>query len=249
MKVIICEDDEAQLHFIHTKLKQYAFIEHSGIDFVLVTSKPEDVLFYIEKNQADCYFLDIELESHITGLELASKIREYDPLSSIIFVTTHAEMLQLTFTYKIAALDFIIKREQEELTHQLIAALETAYQKYKQLGLVDERHFFQVKIGELIKNIPYDEICYFSTSTQIHKVQLQTKNGHYEFYGKLKDIEKLDGRFYRCHKSFIINIDHVQEIDKKNRTVTMTNGEICFISFRSIRGLQEKIKKVSVFNK
>ena len=39
---------------------------------------------------------------------LGDMIRQRDPLCSIIFVTTHAEMTYLTFMYKIA-LDFIIK--------------------------------------------------------------------------------------------------------------------------------------------
>ncbi|MGM7634407.1 LytR/AlgR family response regulator transcription factor [Bacillus sp. Hm123] len=241
MKVIICEDDAAQLEYIYSKLRKYALIQYPSIEFALATSNPEDVLAYIEHDRADCYFLDIELGSSLTGLELASNIREYDPQASIIFVTTHAEMLQLTFTYKLAALDFIVKREKVELTHQLITALEVAYQKYKQLGHVDEGHYFQLKIGELIKNIPYEEIYFFATSSQVHKIELHTKNGHYEFYGKLKELESLDSRFYRCHKSYIINLQHVREINKKERTLTMINGETCYISFRALRGLQVKL--------
>lgn len=244
MKVIICDDDERQLQLIYTKLKNYALIEHPSIEFVLVTSKPEDVITYIEKERADCYFLDIELSSQINGLELANKIRQFDPQSSVIFVTSHAEMLQLTFTYKLAALDYIVKREGEELSYQLVTALEAAYRRYEQLGAVGEGHYFQIKIGELIKNIPYDEIYCFLTSTQIHKLQLQAKNGQYEFYGNLKDIiERLDERFYRCHKSCIINTEHIQQIDKKGRMVTMANGEICAVSFRTMRGLLEKVKE------
>jgi len=243
MKVIICEDDKAQLHLIRTKLENYAFIEYPTIEIVLSTSNPEEVLAYMEHEQADCYFLDIELNSSISGLDLASKIREVDPQSSIIFVTTHAELLQLTFTYKLAALDFIIKTDQELLTQQLIVALEAAYQKYRQLGSANQKQYFQVKMGEFIKNIPFEDIYFFSTSSQAHKIQLQTKNGNFEFYGKLKDLENLNENFYRCHQSYIINLQQIYEIDKKNRIVKMNNGEFCYISYRAIRGLQENIRQ------
>ncbi|WP_100332119.1 LytR/AlgR family response regulator transcription factor [Bacillus xiapuensis] len=249
MKVIICEDDATQLEYIYSKLQKYALIQYPSIEFTLATSSPEDILTYIEHDREDCYFLDIELGSSLTGLELAGKIKDRDPQASIIFVTTHAEMLQLTFTYKLAALDFIVKREQTQLTHQLITALEVAYQKYKQLGHVDEGHYFQLKIGELIKNIPYEEIYFFATSSQVHKIELHTKNGRYEFYGKLKALESLDSRFYRCHKSYIINLQHIREINKKDRTLTMTNTETCYISFRALRGLQIKMTEWTSSNR
>ncbi|MER2109202.1 MAG: LytTR family DNA-binding domain-containing protein [Solibacillus sp.] len=241
MKVVICEDNLQQQKMIYTRLRNYAMINHPSVEFVLVASNAEEVLKFIETNNVDCFFLDIELGEGSNGLQLATEIRKKDLLSSIIFVTDYSEALKLTFKYKIAALDYILKRTEEDFSDQLIGALESSIQRYKQIGSTQAVNFFQVKIGELIKNIPYENIYYFETSKNIHKIILSEKNGIYEFYGKMKEIEHIHATFFRCHKSFVINLQYVVQIDKKEKYVELINGIKCPISIRALRNVQSKI--------
>lgn len=99
----------------------------------------------------------------------------------------------------------------------------------------------QIKIGERIKNIKLQDIYFIETSLSPHKLELHERNGYYEFYGKLNDFEGLDETFFRCHKSFLINLQHVVELNTKERTVTMANGAVCSVSFRQYRELQRKL--------
>jgi len=241
MKVVICEDNLQQQKMIYTKLRNYAMINHPSVEFVLVASNAEEVLHFIEKNNADCYFLDIELGTGSNGLQLAFEIRKKDLLADIIFVTDYSETLKLTFKYKIAALDYIIKQTDEDFTIQLIGALESSIQRYKQLGQTNKTDFFQVKFGGIIKNIPYENIYYFETSSNIHKIFLYEKNGIYEFYGKMKDIEHIHPTFFRCHKSFVINLQYVTQIHKKNKYIELINGTKCPVSIRALRNIQDKL--------
>lgn len=241
MKVVICEDNLHQQKMIYTRLRNYAMINHPSVEFVLVASNAEEVLKFVETNHADCFFLDIELGKGNNGLQLASEIRKKDLLASIIFVTDYSEALKLTFKYKIAALDYILKRTDGDFSDQLIGAFESSIQRYRQIGATQALNFFQVKIGELIKNIPYENIYYFETSVNIHKVILSEKNGVYEFYGKLKEIEHIHPTFFRCHKSFVINLLYVVQIDKKEKYVELINGTKCPISIRALRNVQAKI--------
>lgn len=181
-------------------------------------------------------------------MDLASKIREHDPFADIIFFSMHADKLKLTFKYKLAALDFIVK-EHVQLSEQVIEALQASFLKYQQLGNKDGTKFIQIKIGERIQNIPYDEIYYFETSHQEHKIILHAVNGLYEFYGKLKEFENIDKRFFRCHKSFLINLQYVQNINKEQRKITMTNNKVCCVSFRKMKDLQAKIVSVMIPDK
>lgn len=238
MKVVICEDNPKQQKIIHNRLRNYAMINHPGVEIVLVASNAEEVLSFLETNKADCYFLDIELGEGISGLQLATEIRKNDLLASIIFVTGYSETLKLTFKYKIAALDYIIKRTDENFLDQLIGSFESAVQRYMQLGKTEIINFFQVKMGELIRNVPYENIYYFETSSNIHKIFLSEKNGVYEFYGKLKDVEHIHSNFYRCHKSFVINLQHVVQIDRNKKYVELVNGIKCPISIRALRNIQ-----------
>lgn len=242
MNIVICEDNYEHRQFIQSQILKYSTFHEPSIEIVLSTGHAEDVLSFIEEQRGDCYFLDIELNNEkMRGLELAAAIRKKDPLTNIIFITQHADQLQLTFSYKIAALDFIVKDSPTLLSKQIIDALKVAFERYKQLGESKEEPIFQIKIGEKIKNILLDDIYYFETSHIIHKIMLYEKNGCYEYYGKLKEIEKIDDRFFRCHKSYVINLQHVKEINKKERIVIMKNGGICQVSHRNLRLMQRRL--------
>lgn len=242
MNVVICEDNLEHRQFIQSQIINYAAFHEPSIEIVLSTGKAEEVLDFIQSNRADCYFIDIELNSNkLNGLELASEIRKKEPFTNIIFITQHANLLKLTFTYKIAALDFIVKSNSALLAKNIIEALKAAFERYKQIGQSDEEQFFQIKIGEKIKNILLDDIYYFETSHIIHKIIIHEKNGSHEYYGKLKDLNEIDERFFRCHKSYVVNIQHVKEINKKERMLTMTNGAQCPISHRALPLIQKKL--------
>lgn len=241
MRVIICEDDIRQKQFLHKEIMNYASFHEPSIEVVLCTSTPEEVFTYLESKEADCYFLDIELNHSLTGMEVAMEIRRIDPLATIIFITSHADQLKLTFTYKLAALDFIVKETPEQIASQVREALQAAFNKYKQLGEIEQPAMVQITIGERIKNIAMQDIYFIESSSIPHKLALHEKNGYYEFYGKLVDFENVDPTFFRCHKSYLINLRHVKEVDKKERFAKMANGAECIISFRQLRELQRRL--------
>ena len=51
--------------------------------------------------------------------------------------------------------------------------------------------------------------------------------------------EKLDDRFYRCHRAYIVNKNRIKEINKVDRLIYMDNGAECLASFRLIKGLYD----------
>lgn len=239
MRVIICEDDYSQRIFIKNEITKYASFHLPSIEITLIAARAEDVVNFINHNQGDCYFLDIELEGDMNGLELAGIIREKDPLANIIFITTFADKLKLTFKYKIAAMDYIVKStDKPKFSKRITDALETAYKRYLIIGQTQTANILQIKIGDTIKNIKYDDIYYFETAAVAHKIKLHTNNGIYEFYGKLKELEKIDSRFCRCHNSYLINIDYVKEYHPKSRILLMQNGHECLVSYRYSKNLK-----------
>lgn len=239
LRVIICEDDIVQRQFIKNEILINASFHFPSVEVVLAASNGEEVISYIKKNPADCYFLDIELEGNMNGLELASLIRDRDPLANIIFLTTFADKLKLTFIYKIAAMDYIVKSaDKEYLSLSIIDALRTAYERYIFLGQKSDLKVLQIKVGKSIKNIKFEDIYYFETSSTAHKIKIYSKNGIYEYYGKLKDMERLDERFCRCHNSYLINIDHVMQFTPKSRLLVMSNGHECLVSYRYSKNIR-----------
>ncbi|EDN7895051.1 DNA-binding response regulator, partial [Listeria monocytogenes] len=103
----------------------------------------------------------------------------------------------------------------------------------------DMQKYFTFKVSD--KKIIHellDDILFFETAPTIHKVILHGKNRQVEFYGKLKNIEKmLDESFYRCHRSYIVNKKNIHELDTTKGVVKMSNGENCYASSKLIKSL------------
>lgn len=238
LNIFICEDNKEHLEKIQKIISNTLLIEDLDMKISLSTSDPYDILDYIKDNKStSLYFLDVDLKSSINGIQLAEKIREYDPRGFIVFVTTHAEMSYLTFLYKVEAIDYIIKDNYDSMSIRIKECILNAYKKYTALTNTAQK-VFTVKNGDRILTIDLDNIILFETSSSVHKINLYTENKVIEFYGKIKDLcSLLDDRFYRCHQSYIVNKDKIKEIDKRERIIHMIDGSQCTVSIRYMKAL------------
>lgn len=66
---------------------------------------------------------------------------------------------------------------------------------------------------------------------------MHAKNKQVIFSGKLSEVEKADKCFVRCHRSFVVNVENILEIDKEKMEVQMKNGARCLVSVRMYKGL------------
>lgn len=239
--IYLCEDNAKQRAFIEDIIHKIILFEDFELSFACSTDNPHTILEQMNTIAGSgIYFLDIDLHSDMNGLLLAQKIRQKDPRGFIIFITTHSEMSYMTFTYKVEALDFIIKDKPNELHTRIHQCILDAYYKYKSPQNSIHKNFTCFS-GEKEYCILLDDILFFETSLNAHKLLLHEFDKIIEFTGKLSEIEKeLPDVFYRLHRSFLINKKHIKEIDMKNRLVTMSNGEVCIASLNSLKGLKQK---------
>lgn len=239
LKIYVCEDIEVQRGKIQKVIENIVLMEDLDMELCCVSEDPHRILEKVKETEdVGIYFLDIDLGADMTGLTLAQEIRKYDPRGFIIFVTTHSEMSYMTFIYKLEALDFILKDNSEELGKRVYECILKANQRFASVNNKVQANF-SVKVNEKVFTVDYDEILFFETSPNVHKIILHCKNRQMEFLGKIKDIEKeLDERFYRCHRSFLVNRDNIKEIDFLNRVIYMVNGDECLVSSRMMKGLK-----------
>lgn len=89
--ILICEDDKIQLNQITKIITNLIMIEDFPMKVILSTNSPEEIISHIISNLGTnfIYFLDIDLDSYMNGIELAEKIREIDSLGKLF-------LLQLT---------------------------------------------------------------------------------------------------------------------------------------------------------
>lgn len=238
LSVFVCEDDKTQRERLERYIKNYIMIEDYDMQLVLSVDNPEDILEYLEKHPGitGLYFLDIDLKHEMTGIRLATEIREVDDLGKIVFVTTHGELSYLTFIHKVEAMDYIIKGVPEEVMVRVQECIRVAHKRHLN-DQSNEKKVFKVKLGSKIRAISYSEIMFFESSTVPHKIILHMRDGQLEFYQSIRELENIAENFYRCHKSFVVNKEKIKNIDKKKREIEMENGEICLVSVRGIRGI------------
>lgn len=243
ISIYICEDNRKHLDLFKDYISNSIMIECLDMKIVLATSDPHDILKTVVSDEnTGLFFLDIDLKSDVNGLTLAQQIRQIQPRCFIIFITSHSEMSFLTFQYKVEALDFIIKDTPEHIKSKIHECLLDVENKYTSLNNTVNRTFIIIQNDKRI-TIDYNDIIFFETSSNIHKIILHAKKRIIEFTGQLKDIEKqLDYRFYRCHRSYIINKDNISEIDFNELIVYMNNGETCPVSVRLKKGLKKLIQ-------
>ena len=239
LNIYICEDNEKQREIILKSVINAIDTEGLDMNLEFATDNPIELLEQVQmKKENGIFFLDIDLNQKMNGLELAKQIRKYKPRCYIIFITSHSEMSYMTFTYKVEAMDYIIKDDYNEMQNRIIQCLLQTNKLENKNVTNAMSETFSVKIGSKVQFVMVDDILFFEISPTPHKLILHTKTSVIEFAGNLKDLEKeLAPCFYRCHRSFIVNKNNIEAIDKDNNVLKFKGGLECPISFRLKKGL------------
>lgn len=245
MNIFILEDDILQQQRLTFIIEEILMEKRWSAKSLLTTSRPEFLLKKIQETvDQNIYFLDIEINGEMKkGLEVASQIRKMDPYGVIAFITTHSEFAPITYAYKVSALDFIAKDSPvDDIKKHLIDCFESllntrSTNKKEETFMFNNQHTsFQV---------PFSDIQYFETTEISHKLRLICKSRLVNFYATLGEIEKLDSRFIKVHRSFVVNVENITHIDRSEGLVYFDNDHSCSISRRKIKTVLEKMKNVN----
>lgn len=238
LNIFVCEDDETQRRNVVQIIQNTILIEELDMKLVLDTADPYLLLEKVKTSQnTGIYFLDIDLNSSMNGMKLAQQIRLFDPRGFIIFITAHSELSYMTFQYKVEAMDFVLKDNPSEIKVKIRECLLNAMERYT-LKTNKTYKVYTIDVGGRKISVDYNDIFFFETSDNIHKVILHAKDRQIEFISTIKELTNtLDSDFVRCHRSFLVNKNNIKEIDTKNRVICFTNGETCLMSTRMMKDL------------
>ena len=240
--VYICEDIKEQRDIIAHYVKAAILIQEYDMKLRISTDNPEELIEQLKKSEnTGLYFLDIDLKASKNGLMLAKEIREYDPRGFIVFITSHSEMSFITFQYKVEALDFILKDDPHQLQHRICECIENVNRKYMKISRGGGKTITITRGGRKL-TLSYDDIMFFETSVNEHKLVVHTKNKSMEFFGKMKDIEDEVGTdFIRCHRAYLVNKNNVKEVLYADKVIIMKNEAECPISHRMFGHVRSQI--------
>ena len=187
------------------------------------------------KFEQKIYVLDIEMDE-ISGLEIASEIRESDGKSVIIFVTLHPEFQNDIFYSRLLALDFISKDGFWESRFQSTIKYAIKKENSNRVLAFDYNHNSY--------RIPFDSITYIEKVQSSPKCIINTiDEKKFEIaipIGKLE--EKLGYGFFRTHKACIVNIEKIENVIYAENKITFVNGDYTYLlSDRKKRQLREYV--------
>lgn len=146
-------------------------------------------------------YIDIKIDS-LNGIEIAQKIQQENPKIKIIYMTAYSQYSEAIFKTKPTYL--LLKPIKKE---QIKKSLERALQEEKQ-----NKNIKTFNIKGKIFNIEVEKIKYIESNKRV--VIIYEEDLKRRIYGKLDEIEEmLSSNFVRCHQSYIVNLEHVRELN------------------------------------
>lgn len=243
--VYICDDNLEAKKYLARVVENIIMIQGYDMKMVLAAGDPEEVLAHKEQYPGRAvYFLDVDLQNEqYNGFTLAKRIRELDPRGYLVFVTTHEEMIYETFRFRLEAMNYLIKDEPAKLNMQIRECLD----EINRLISCENRgqgSYYTVKAGEGSYQVPLEDIIYFETTGANHRIILHAKNRVLEFRGYLNTIEEEVGSgFLKVHRSYLIQLDKIEQIHYAEQKVIMNDGSICLLSRKGKRMLKEYFER------
>lgn len=237
LPIYICEDEPRIRAAQEAYLKNQIMIQGYDMEVVLCSGHPQEILQAVAAApKRGIYFLDVELKDEpMDGFGLGTEIRKLDSRGFIIYVTAFRDLAFETFRYHLEALDYIVKENEKKMQEGIRHSLQVVAERMnRESG--EQREYFTVKVLDVIKHIPVDEIMFFATAGRTHRIELHGKKDRIDFIGSMQELEEqLGKRFLRAHRAYLVNVDQIEELDLKAREIVMKNGEKCLFS-RNVRG-------------
>lgn len=208
--IAICDDEQ----YISDKLKAMVsdFFRRKNMEIAVTQySNGEELLEYGEN--IDILFLDIQMNG-IDGMETARKLRNHKFKGFLIFITVLKEMVFQAFD--VQAYDYLVKPIDETRFEKTLERLLESMQNASEVGLLIRKGYESRIIA--LEDIVFCEII--DRKMYLHLVSSEV----IDFYERIEKLEtKLDSRFFRCHRSFLINLKYLKSY--KNGSAYMEGGK------------------------
>ena len=209
MRIAVCDNMPSVLEEIRQQMESLGYT--TGVDYF------SDIqMFFEELNNGEEYdvvLMDIDWQSEKTGIDFAEELHRLSPATQIIYITAYTmDYVEDIFFQKSNLSGFLPKPLKMEQLHKNLEKVKR--RNCKSDGKLLIRH------KGTMYALVFDEIV--CLESQLHKVYITTKDNIYECAERLDQIqERLDERFLRCHKSYSVNMNYIQEL--KNSKIKLIN--------------------------
>nr|WP_162990721.1 LytTR family DNA-binding domain-containing protein [Maliibacterium massiliense] len=208
----IVADDQADMRRLVCRVLE----KTEGFTLLAEAQNGAEALRLFEEKRPDVLFLDVEMPD-ITGIEVARQVQDIAPKTSVVFITAHEVYRKEAF--EVYAVDYLVKPfELERLRGTLARILEWNKQHEAVLQApVTPRPRTLEKI--MLKGREGVTVLDLNDILLIQREDRQTVfytvgGGRCTSSDTLSELENRlpHDRFFRTHKSYIINLDYISNI-------------------------------------
>ena len=182
---------------------------------------------FYDQDEYDVVFMDIEMKQ-MDGFETVTRYKQTNNEAIIIFLTTHVELSRRG--YRVNAFRYIDKACIVEEVEEALSAIDELPKKDHVVV------FHVVNMAEM--HIRAKDILFIETDKR--NIVVHTIDKDYISNRGMDEVEReLEAYgFFRCHKSYLVNLGRVRKIDREY--AYFTNGAKAMISVRKYPEMKEK---------
>ncbi len=220
MDILVVEDESIVAKDIQICLKKL------GYEVVGIVASGEDAVEKAKEMEPDLIMMDIMLKGEMSGIDAASIIRKTQDIP-VIFLTAYTDRDTVDRAKESEPFGYIIKPFKEI---DIQTAIEIALYKHRRdLEVKKERDLYYnmvekndspdmmfVKANQRLVKIRYEDIFFIEALKDY--VVINTAERRYTIHSTMKGIERKmpEKDFIRVHRSFIVRMDKIKEIDHSN---------------------------------
>lgn len=229
LQVAVCDDEIIECCNMAKRIKK--IMEEMKIPCIIRQFRSGGELLQALES-FDIVFLDIMMQEP-DGMTTAQILRERAFDKILVFVSSSREYV--FEAYDVEAFQYLLKPVGDR---KLKSVLQKAVRKTESRS----QGFIIVSRERQKKKLFLDDIYYFEIRGRI--VDVHGPEGIFTYYEQIGELEnKLrDKNFFRCHKSYLINLKYVDGYNRQE--AVMENGEKIVIAKRRYDKFVQKVLKV-----
>ena len=217
LSIAVCDDEVIECCSMAKRIRE--MMEEMKIPCIIRQFRSGGELLQAQES-FDIVFLDIIMREP-DGMETARRFRERASDQILIFVSSGREYV--FEAYDVEAFQYLLKPVDDR---KLKRVLQKAVLKTERRS----REFIIVSRERQQKKLFLDDIYYFEIKGRV--VEVHEPDGVFTCYGQIGELENklCDKGFFRCHKSYLINLNHVDVYNRQE--AILENGERIVIAKR-----------------
>lgn len=205
LKCIIVEDE-----VMARKSLQRLCEQHESLELAAVFENAEDALVYLSTEKTDLIWLDVEMPG-LSGFDLLESLTS---IPQIIMTTTKTEYAFDAYQYQVT--DYLKK---PIMLPRFKMAVDKVLELHsKKTSVSPQRQEIYVKSDGRYVRLPYADILFIENIGDY--VKIFTHDNSYIIHTTMKYLEeKLGSQFLRVHRSYIVHLDKIVDIEENNLVI------------------------------